>query len=726
MADFRNPYNFIPTLDRDAALRGKPAQVRATLGDGEPLSGFDRYEPGAISGLIRLRLTAVTPLLAVDASRAKIHTIKFTKNGRQITREHKELPLRIVDGRPFLPPTSIKGMLRGAFEAITNSRMGVFAGHDDRLGRRMAAQEGLGLVPARIALDAHGNPCIHLLWGTCGGVVRRPTEPMFAAWLSRQLPGSAGGLPAHGKEVNARVQRFKKEKSGRSLFEYWNVLQVWDIGQPAPPAPAPCLGGGHHLPVDSRVDTVRGWACVTGKNIDKKHDERLFFSTTPSTSTPLSPRLREQWRALISDYQEQHRDEINKKGMAGPPALVGSTWSRHIAKKNGGVWSIDEGERELNEGTLCYARLNATRKDVEALFPVMISRDLHPESPAALLESSLHPAISPGEMSPADRVFGWASQDGAGAWRGRLRVGQTRCMEARVDRWKLKAPVPLAILGAPKPNQGLFYVERAPGSGNHDYRKPNRLRGRKVYPHQHSTEEFWEAPSEDRTQQDKGGKFQEYRRPRDPHTQGSQGEQVSRDDQNRSVSGWVKPGVQFEVEVEVFNLSPFEVGALLWLLQLPEGHHFRLGGGKPLGFGSVKIEVLDKRLRGGEAWGQSFQSLTDTGPWEDDGPWRKVFEETLVAAYGVGGPPGAGGVEQIPFIKAFLRAASGFDDALPTHYPRTRWTGSGPVPPNPEGESFAWFVANNRSTPPTPLGKLEAGDPGLTILPDPAQNRRDR
>jgi hypothetical protein len=54
--------------------------------------------------------------------------------------------------------------------------------------------------------------------------------------------------------------------------------------------------------------------------------------------------------------------------------------------------------------------------------------------------------------------------------------------------------------------------------------------------------------------------------------------------------------------------------------------------------------------------------------------------------------------EEAKFIKAFLRAAQGFDDNKPIHYPRTREQGTSEYPPpNPVGESFKWFVENSRT-----------------------------
>ncbi|MCK6629264.1 MAG: TIGR03986 family CRISPR-associated RAMP protein [Anaerolineae bacterium] len=61
----------------------------------------------------------------------------------------------------------------------------------------------------------------------------------------------------------------------------------------------------------------------------------------------------------------------------------------------------------------------------------------------------------------------------------------------------------------------------------------------------------------------------------------------------------VKEGVTFHFKVHFENLSEVELGALLWVLELPPGHYHKLGMGKPLGMGSVAIKprlYLNKRL----------------------------------------------------------------------------------------------------------------------------------
>jgi len=51
----------------------------------------------------------------------------------------------------------------------------------------------------------------------------------------------------------------------------------------------------------------------------------------------------------------------------------------------------------------------------------------------------------------------------------------------------------------------------------------------------------------------------------------------------------VRPGVKFQGRIRFENLSHAELGALLFSLDLPGGCNHKLGMGKPLGLGSVKI-----------------------------------------------------------------------------------------------------------------------------------------
>ena len=709
MPDFHNPYNFIPALPRNMDDH--------ELGDQAPIEQ-DRFHPDRISGRISVELEASTPLLVPDPGTC--HT-----DGEG----HKTFELLTgEDDKPLIPSSSIRGMLRSAYEAVTNSRFGCFSekDHGRRLAYRMDAREGLRLIPARIH-----NGEIHLLNGTSS--IRRngsPENAQFAAWLPRYTGGnkainteytvrySDGSLPEHGDEVDCMVE-LKEHR--RRRFRYWKVVQIERAGNDFPVSR-----------YESRAERrqIRGWVCVTNANIGSKHDERVFFyspESGPRKSFPVTDSHRLKWRELIRNYQEIHQEELKKREDQNQPydqycgREPGHTaWSRHV---------YTPADHELHEGTLCYVRLTENQDDVDALFPVMISRELYGQAPWDLLHDSLKPASRITELSPADRVFGWVLGDSGStrekqtAVRGLLRVGPVSCLSSVDDAVKIfpDEGLPLAVLAAPKPQQGRFYVaESQNGEAQSDglskeqagYSPNKGLRGRKVYPH-HKTlsENHWDQPMDERTQRP-AGPWQEYRRP--------DSEKV-RDDQNRSILGWVKPGCRFVFDIYVTDLSKVELGALLYLLTLPEKHYHRLGGGKPLGFGSVCLRISCCDLLTGDDMYNKYSSWTFV-PKQDtlSNEAVKAFKDAVQGAYSQGDDQG---FEQISFIKAFLRSCQGFGDGLPIHYPRVTESGH-PGPSDPRGESFKWFVANEKSSARYALRDLE-NDNGLPTLPDSSsQNQR--
>ncbi len=128
---FHNPYNFIPAVT--------PCES-GPLGRCSP-AGHDRYHPGKWGGRIGIEIEVVTPLLIPDAARA-------TKNKDG----HETFSMRRgPDGRPLLPVTSLKGPLRAAFEAITNSRMAVFSKHGSKI--KLGRKKKSDLAPSALLCD---------------------------------------------------------------------------------------------------------------------------------------------------------------------------------------------------------------------------------------------------------------------------------------------------------------------------------------------------------------------------------------------------------------------------------------------------------------------------------------------------------------------------------------------------------------------------------------------
>jgi len=173
---------------------------------------------------------------------------------------HNTYPVRLgADGKPYLPPTSIKGMLRSAYEAITNSRLSVFYQHDKQLGYRTPANNTV--KPARVEQREDSLYLRILEESSCvGGAAklpryqkngRSPDKGERKAGLRYSNPKQ---LPQHGDRVQVKLNKGKVAKI------------------------EPC--NAEDSPTG---DWKLGWVCVTGANIKQKQNERVFIQRDRDT-----------------------------------------------------------------------------------------------------------------------------------------------------------------------------------------------------------------------------------------------------------------------------------------------------------------------------------------------------------------------------------------------------------------------------------------------------------
>jgi CRISPR-associated protein (TIGR03986 family) len=689
---FHNPYNFVPA---------PPRVTGGALGDAKP-AGHDRFLDDLWSGTLTLRFETATPLLLVDADGAEESGDRHWTYG---IREREE-------GVPEVPVTSLKGTLRAAYEAVTNSRFGVFDDHETPRAYRQTTNVAPTMVPARVLDASDDNFRVQLLPGTTGVVAEGLTihDRQYAAWLPwhgnpnmrphREPPDHR---PGHGEAV--RVQLRAAAGRGNNPVQRWQVESLSPVGQDEP---VPAI----HEQNNDRV-TATGWVYWTNNNINGKHDERVFFAAqnAPKASAPATAKIASRYRWLVADYRAAHEGEdLTRRDARNDPA--GAEWSRHL---------LQNVRAELRTGDLCYVTVAAEGQGwrVTGAYPVMIGRELFEAAPAELVDDSLKPATDLWDLSPADRVFGWTHPRKHGSYRGQVRIEPVRCQtDDAIERFDGNG-LPLAILAQPKPQQARFYAakdafgspleESVPKGEGYRRDQGQGLRGRKVYPHHAGLPGgYWHQPTSSHRV---GNRYREYRRDGD-----------TRDTQNRTVTAWVKPGVWFEATIRVSNLSDVELGALLWLLDLPSDCHHRLGGGKPLGFGSVRTQVAWEQTslwRGAaarEAY-RDFRGLEGVQPEEDPHRCVASFKEAVHQDYGTPDDEAGEGAKGLaPFVDAWLAAARGFQQ--PVHYPRPGQPGNdGVIPPDPE--SYRWFVANERigrhPGPGAPLLRLQ-DDPGLPAL----------
>jgi len=730
--DFHNPYNFIPAPPRP--------KTGSELDDRPPVT-HDRYHKELWSGRIAVTLITHTPLLVPDAARA-------TTNDK----DHKTYPTRVdKNDRPYLPATSIKGMLRSAYEAVTNSRMGIFAKHESPLAYRVSAGRDSDtrplIHPARVEMK-DGRLQFRIMSKDPRNQSDQ-SKPLRAYLDKNSLP--KGSTDKGAGQIAKRYSNGKLPEHGKAVWVKLSGVWVDDYVPGDLPQPS--------------SDWKFGWACVTGPNIGNKNAERIFLKNDATDSFIPIDDYEGLWRDLILNYQSEHKRELEKRRKSKPPQspndYLGDTpgktgWSRHI--------DPNQEDGELRESTLCYVELDPNNpRKITAVFPVSISRRLYAVRPADLLDGSIKPAEHPDRLSPADRVFGWVNQNGNGAYRGNLRIGPATLPPPESLMKFDNGGLPLAILGQPKAQQARFYVARSKEfpkkqedgitKAQAAYERTKGLRGRKVYPHHAgatAASGYWKNPMEDRTQKgiptENATFFQEYRRPHEGYPE--QGEihlnetsgathfkiqyrpdKEQRDDQNRSILSWVEPETKFSFEIDITNLSDVELGALLWLLDLNGGQEdqpklfHRLGGGKPLGFGSVSLCVdwNQTRVSKGGAWEEFYSSFDSDVVRQELNDKGKhcigLFQDAVAKAYR------ESDFSQVSFIKAFLVCAEGFN--APIHYPRARpkpdqWKAGAALPPHPKGQAYEWFVQNEQVRDRRPLYALALPDlaskEGLPIL----------
>ena len=736
---FHNPYTFVPSPPRQDAIK-----AGGFAGDFDPLDcrlSHASLKPELWTGHLPIKITTVTPLV-----------LPKTAGEERSSTDHQT-----YDVLDHLPESSLRGMLRSAYEVVTNSRYGCFS-NDDRLAYRMDTGEAVKLIPARIEKGKTGGDLVVRLYpGTSNPTENGPQDKqMYAAVLTcyHNNPSlnskCVGGYdPRTGDQVWAEIELCRHRRG----YRFWKAIKVWPKSK-------------YPLKPSTTGKIVEGHVLVTNQNMGNKHDERIFFNPRLKTF-PVTNCLNESWRMRIKSYREAHSDDeiFGRAGGADPWKYTGykpgeTAWSPHLYQdgKHQDRWGRNTHDAmELQPGDMVYARCKFDTKgnitDIDDFFPVMISRELYDNRPADLLNCSLKPANKRSELSPADRLFGWVPQKSGSnqGYKGRIRVVCEDGARPEIIEKFNGGALPLAILGQPKPAQGRFYVAKDnQGTPQDDgisksqagYSEDKGLRGRKQYWHHKGLEadqapDYWKPSVEDRTQQQSNGRYQEYRRP-------NKNREPQKDPQNRSITGWIKPNIVFKASLYVQNLQTEEIGALLWLLSLPKSHYFRLGYGKPLGFGSVRMEVDEERcvngclpLGTGEDWKGYYAAFDDSSPatlGEDQrNDCIQKFKASMVEAYNplsandevpnknkdqeasgkslrvtdladikhlpiktIPTPPEVRKkseeqhFDELPFISGFLQVLRGPQEDVPIHYPRLE------CKPNPDGENFKWFGDNEK------------------------------
>jgi CRISPR/Cas system CSM-associated protein Csm3 (group 7 of RAMP superfamily) len=310
-------------------------------------------------------------------------------------------------------------------------------------------------------------------------------------------------------------------------------------------------------------------------------------------------------------------------------------------------------------------------------------------------------------MTPAELLFGFAEHLGSRALAGRVQFSMARPTPGQAP---LLNPdwIDLGVLNGPKPPSPNFYFRNRPGqkwlAKSRLSLNDDRIQGRKFYLHTQ------DAPRA--------------KRPDDPRWTMHPRNVASSDYDRMRVR--VRPVLAdrtFEFEVRFDNLSRFEIGALIHALRPDAAFHHKLGLGKPLGLGTVRIDPLDiervdrhRRYALDPLDGPRFHAAwhrdVASGQW--DGP----------DAPSVGNPPAwvAGFLEELrkfdpaqTALRALLTLGDPAKVIHPVHYPQV--AGIRADDPAFEADRYEWVVANDhKNTPDADRQHLGVVGPALPML----------
>jgi len=657
---FLNPYNFIRFL---------PAPARTELTAEQQLLSrcapppHDRYV--GLTGEIACTLKTVTPLFISDPK-----VVAENEQG------HKSYRFFQANGQYAIPATALRGAVRSVFEAATNSCLMIFEGQ--QLSKHFAADSAPTLVPARV--EKIGDEYrLRLLTGTARlGTDYAPErgETLPAAWLYRYWPVEPSKTllnddPQGNEQTVERILDFQERADAGSIdlqglahgdrcfgllertrhphprIVFWDV---WKLSRDQQSLEEQKKG-------QQRI--VEGWLCLTNQNIERKHSERFFFVDQTRRQLPTTILLPEKvikaYEALIKDYQERHDKE--RKEMREQKDLKTGVYNDGTLQLSRFIHNDEE--RKLRDGALVYAMLRGSfaNPTVEFIAPVSVPRVSYEKSLADLMPPNLHACVKYEGLCPACRLFGWVHQNPPKELERVAYAGRVRFSHAKLEgEPRLLGEETLAILSSPKPTTTKFYLlDGQRPSANVDYDSPNaQLRGRKFYRH-HGT-----------------ANPQEYRRATDEEHDG-------RDNQNRTVVDALDKGNEFTFTVHFENLAPVELGALLWALELDGQGVQRLGFAKPLGFGSVEIQVTSLQVLDPAA---RYSSLA-ASKVDATAQRSQCVEQFKTALRGFYHKASFEALENITDLRRLLQPPPA---NLLVHYPRTT------AEPEPEGKQYEWFM----------------------------------
>ncbi len=629
------PYNFVPLPERMVPAPELPDQ--------------DRYGDGLLTGRIECELETCSPLYVRGMMTPDDYRAFGEKGPDQLSVAEKEKRAPFfsaeetqVEGhpKPAIPGSSLRGMIRTLIEIAGFGRMRWVGEKPTFTFRAVAASRDDPLrEPYRQVIGPFGRNV------RAGYLVQRGDDwYVQPARTPREI-----GLPSD--EAFLKIK--ERNISGRDLPNY---VRLDD------PKYRPQI---HHVRFDAetrrsqRGDYVAVTRIAAAKGSSLRYEGYLVCSgNMKEASGSREQRSPRKSHALVLMPNERART-LKIRPQAIRDYLAGLT---DYQKEMLTDWS---GKNSVTMG--CLGDLKPVFYVAEGNEVVYFGHSPNFRIPARLYgadRAATPPDFVPAELRDdprpdlADAIFGWVENQDfpTGQRAGRVFFEDARFVGAREGVWLQRNPITPHVLSGPKVTTFQHYLVQDRQAGHDPDRK----------------ETLAHYGSRPDTTQVRGHKLY-WHRGASPDIEASATEREHESQLTRIVP--VKAGVRFTFTVHFENLRPEELGALWWALTLPgepgKAYRHKLGMGKPLGMGAVKITPhLFISERGGRQgrYGQLFSGSN----WHlaeratEAAPNVEEFEQYVLKAAGLPGAQRLADVERIRMLLAMLEWREGTETWLNT------------------------------------------------------------
>lgn len=528
-----NPYNFVP-------LGSTPARARYQAG-----------QRGKLTGYLDLNLVNTTPVIIPDASRKE-------PDGQ--IRDHYYYPFFKVDGKPIIPGSELRGLIRSVYETLTNSCLPLTPDKANLVQRipDIAAFKLHGILRCEPGADGE---MIWTLYKANGSYLKidraaipsdRPVGVRGGRYHIRGTTFKDGQRVWYTKNDHGEITNIYESKPATSDTTTCGILQV----------NYPVIGGS--------LKHYKVWVLDAAR-------ERIAEGN-------------DLYDALYAELSESVENAIGDK--VTESSFTGEKWNTLISKAERKVSNLApfdlchtlvQAKKEGGDIPVWYRRIGNAQNSTVFISPAAIGRvylrtnwdKVFGEWAACSSRESLCPACS---------LFGTVT-DGKGV-RGRVRVTDAipNCDITDGDFGKRI----LGILGTPKPTSYDFYLK-----------KPNTVRNTAYWNYSFYYNPF--ATNEDRTLGDyllydahiRGRKYYWHHKPADCNAEKSR---------LNATMEYLRPDKSFCFRLYFDGISEDELSVLKYALTLGENmqsgvYQHAIGHGKPFGYGSIKISIRNTVIR---------------------------------------------------------------------------------------------------------------------------------